>query len=222
MKLYKLLNDIILEESLIAASLLTENVSDDQIIDAINNKYNVNILYDDYPDAVPSVPPSKRYIQVHNFSDTKAGNKAIRAYQIFGGSKTTPGNGEWKIFRLDRIRAWLPTKMKFYRPMVKFNPNGDKSMSKVHNIATFKDMGPSKYVRKSTDITPEDIEKMSPDEKQKYYASIAKTKEKYTVKKPQSSYIPKKQPAKEPIVKKPVTKKPTTKQPITKKDIENK
>src|ERR1044072_4368456 len=87
MKLYKILEDIILEETLKAKALLSENVSDSQVIDAINGKYNVNILYDDYPDKQPAVAPSKRYIQVYNLSDTKAGNKCIRAFQIFGGSK---------------------------------------------------------------------------------------------------------------------------------------
>jgi hypothetical protein len=81
MKLYNLFEEIILEEK----RLLAENVSDQEINDAIKGKYNINILYDDYPDAVPSVAPSKRYIQVYNLAETKAGNKAIRAFQIFGG-----------------------------------------------------------------------------------------------------------------------------------------
>lgn len=141
MKLYNLFEDIILEES---KRLLTENVSDQQVMDAIKGKYNVNILYDDYPNAVPSVPPSKRYIQVYNFSETKSGNKAIRAYQIFGGSKTTPKSGAWKIFRLDRIRYWEPTKMKFTKPVSdldsripKYNQQGDRAMSRVINKVDF-------------------------------------------------------------------------------------
>lgn len=141
MKLYTLLEEIILEEK----SLLTESVSDQEILDAIKNKYNVNILYDDYPDAVPPVPPSKRYIQVYNFSETKAGNKAIRAFQIFGGSKTTPKEGAWKIFRVDRIRGWFPTRMKFFKPVSDLSPNipkyniqGDRAMSRVMNKVEFK------------------------------------------------------------------------------------
>ena len=141
MKLYNLFEEIILEEK---QKLLTENVSDQEVIDAINGKYNVNILYDDYPDAVPAVPASKRYIQVYNFAETKAGNKAIRAFQIFGGSKTTPRSGAWKIFRLDRIRGWFPTKMKFYQPVSnldtnipKYNQQGDAAMSRVINKVKF-------------------------------------------------------------------------------------
>ena len=138
MKLYNLLEDIILEER---AKLITEGVSDQEVMDAINKKYNVNILYDDFPDSTPAVPPSKRYIQVYDFIETKSGNKAISAYQIFGGSKTTPKKGAWKIFRLDRIRGWFPTKMAFNTAVSdlpsynksepKFNPTGNKVASRI-------------------------------------------------------------------------------------------
>ena len=184
MKLYNLFEDIILEVTNKCKNLLTENVSREQVEDAINNKYYVNILYDDFPDGEEQVPPSKRYIQVYNFSDTTANNAAIRAFQMGGPSKTTPDEGAWKIFRLDRIRAWMPTKMKFHRPKDKFNPNGDRSMSRVHNIATFNDIGPSKYVRKSVDITPEYIAQMSPEERAKYDASVKRSRDKYTIQKP--------------------------------------
>lgn len=143
MKLYNLYNEIILEETA-KAKLILEGVSDDEVVNAINGKYNVNITYDDYPEANPSVPPSKRYIQVYNFSETKAGNKAIRAFQIFGGSKTTPRQGAWKIFRLDRIRSWQPTKVKFAQPVSNKDPNiptynnsGDRTMSRVFNKVDF-------------------------------------------------------------------------------------
>ena len=180
MKLYNLFEDIILEVTNKCKNLLTENVSREQVEDAINNKYYVNILYDDFPDGEEQVPPSKRYIQVYNFSDTTANNAAIRAFQMGGQSKTTPNEGAWKIFRLDR----MPTKMKFHRPKDKFNPNGDRSMSRVHNIATFNDIGPSKYVRKSVDITPEYIAQMSPEERAKYDTSVKRSRDKYTIQKP--------------------------------------
>jgi hypothetical protein len=144
MKLYNLLEDIILNEVAKRKYLLTENVSEQEVINAIEGKYNVNILYDDYPNANPSVEPSKRYIQVYNFAETKAGNKAIRAYQIFGGSKTTPKTGAWKIFRLDRIRGWYPTKVRFATPVSDkspsiptYNKNGDRTMSRVFNKVEF-------------------------------------------------------------------------------------
>jgi hypothetical protein len=101
-------------------------------------------LYRDYDD--PAIPPSKRYIQVYNFAKTKGnvtgGNDAIRAYQIFGGTKTK--NATWKIFRLDRIEGWFPTTVKFNKPISdmdmsipKYNNNGDNSMSQVYNKVDF-------------------------------------------------------------------------------------
>jgi predicted DNA-binding transcriptional regulator YafY len=136
MKLYKLYETVILEEIAKNRRILSEGASIDDVNSAIEGKYNVNILYRDNVDT----PPSKRYIQVYNLSKTKAGNDAIRAYQIFGGSKTTPKTGAWKIFRLDRIEGWYPTNMKWQKPVSdldssipKYNQNGDRTMSTVIN-----------------------------------------------------------------------------------------
>lgn len=75
---------------------------------------------------------------MYNLSKTKSGNDAIRAYQIFGASKKGNKNGFWKIFRLDRIEGWFPTKVRWARPVSdlntnipKYNANGDRSMSSV-------------------------------------------------------------------------------------------
>ena len=134
MKLYNLFEEIILEEIERNRTLLTEGASFDDVKAAIDGKYNVNILYRDYEDQ----PPSKRYIQVYNLAKTKSGNDAIRAYQIFGASKKENKNGFWKIFRLDRIEGWFPTKVRWARPVSdiepnvpKYNANGDRSMSSV-------------------------------------------------------------------------------------------
>jgi predicted DNA-binding transcriptional regulator YafY len=134
MKLYNLFEEVILEEIERNRTLLTEGVSFDDVKAAIDGKYNVNILYRDYEDQ----PPSKRYIQVYNLAKTKSGNDAIRAYQIFGASKKGNKNGFWKIFRLDRIEGWFPTKVRWAAPVSdiepnvpKYNANGDRSMSSV-------------------------------------------------------------------------------------------
>ena len=143
MKLYNLFEDIILE----AENLLIESVDFNTVRDSIDNKYNVNIVYVD-GDGVRT----NRYIQPYVLGDTLASNKAIRAYQIFGGSRTMATKGEnaqggWRIFRLDRIVDWKPTKMKFTIPVSdlpsfmisngRFNPNGDKMFSSVEAIAKF-------------------------------------------------------------------------------------
>lgn len=134
MKLYNLFEQVIFEEIEKNRRLISEGVSSDDVKAAIDGKYNVNILYRDYEDQ----PPSKRYIQVYNLSKTKGGNDAIRAYQIFGGSKKGNKNGFWKIFRLDRIEGWFPTKVKWSEPVSDLDPNipkynatGDRSMSSV-------------------------------------------------------------------------------------------
>jgi predicted DNA-binding transcriptional regulator YafY len=134
MKLYNLFEQVIFEEIEKNQRLISEGVSSDDVRAAIDGKYNVNILYRDYEDQ----PPSKRYIQVYNLSKTKGGNDAIRAYQIFGASKKGNKNGFWKIFRLDRIEGWFPTKVKWSEPVSDLDPNipkynatGDRSMSSV-------------------------------------------------------------------------------------------
>ena len=142
MKLYNLFEEVILEEVVKQHQILSEGVSPDKVNDAIQNKYNVNILYRDYPDQ----PASKRYIQVYVYGKTKGtktgGNDAIRAYQIQGGTKTE--NATWKIFRLDRIEGWFPTKMKFNKPVSdldtsipNYNDNGDDSMVQIYNKVQF-------------------------------------------------------------------------------------
>jgi predicted DNA-binding transcriptional regulator YafY len=134
MKLYNLFEELILEEINKNHQLITEGVSIEDVKAAIDGKYNVNILYRDFEDA----PPSKRYIQVYNLAKTKAGNEAIRAYQIFGASKRGNKHGFWKIFRLDRIEGWYPTRVKWLKPVSdlspsipKYNTTGDRSMSQV-------------------------------------------------------------------------------------------
>ena len=132
MKLYNLYEELILEE-VERNLLLLESVSENDVKAAIDGKYNVNILYRDYE----GTPPSKRYIQIYQYGYTKAGNKAIRAYQIFGGSKQAEKNG-WRIFRLDRIEGLFKTKVKWAKPVSdldssipKYNKDGDRSFSQV-------------------------------------------------------------------------------------------
>lgn len=140
MKLYNLFESVILEEVEKAKRLLIEGVSTDNVIDAINGRYQVNISYRD----PGQDQPSKRYIQVYNLSKSKAGNDVIRAFQLSGASKKGEKNGYWKIFRLDRIDGWFPTKMKFHKPVSdldasipKYNSNGDRSMASVNNKVSF-------------------------------------------------------------------------------------
>jgi hypothetical protein len=119
-------------------SLILEFASRDQINDAINNRVRVNIHYagDD------NTASGQRTIEVYAYGLTKSGNQAIRAYQIFGNTKTIIP--QWKIFRVDRITRWEPLNFKFYTPISDrdptipaFNPTGDKSMTTIYNIVKF-------------------------------------------------------------------------------------
>lgn len=128
MKLYNIFEKVILDETARVKNLLKEDVSEDLLKYVIDNKLRVNITYSDYPNE----PPSRRYIEIYNIAKTKANNDCVRAYQIFGGSKTTPRTGAWKIFRLDRIKSFQPTKMKWYNPQQGYQLDGtDRSMITV-------------------------------------------------------------------------------------------
>jgi len=121
--------------------LLTEGVADAAIIDSIDGKltkdnrvarYNVNITYKDGENGVVG----SRYIQVYALGSTSTGNKAIRAYQINGATKTE--NAKWKTFLVDNIISWVPTNMAWFEPIPSYdssipsyNNNGDGSFSSI-------------------------------------------------------------------------------------------
>lgn len=139
MKLYNLLNDVIIEESKKHIRLLTEGVDLDNVRNAIDDKYMVNIMYKPEDDVL-----SKRYVAVYNLGKTKSGNDAIRVYQVSGGNRK---KNDWKTFRLDRIEGWEPTKMKWYNPISdydssipKYKINRDKTFSVLN-----KSVDPTKF-----------------------------------------------------------------------------
>jgi hypothetical protein len=41
------------------------------------------------------------------------------------------------MFRLDRIKTFVPLEETFNEPKPNFNPNGDKDMIKIYEIASF-------------------------------------------------------------------------------------
>jgi predicted DNA-binding transcriptional regulator YafY len=110
-------------------SLILEGVNRDAIIDAINNKYRVNITYSDDD----NMATGKRYIEPYVYGTTSKGHKVIRAYQIFGDTKTV--KPAWKEFRVDRITSWEPTSMKFWKSIdnygdaPRYNPNDNGMVS---------------------------------------------------------------------------------------------
>ena len=129
MNLYNIFSEVILEA-----------VGKPKIASSIGNKQIVTIYYK----GDKTNNPGYRDIEVYVLGISKAGNPVIRAWQRRGATDTeVPG---WKLFRVDKIDSWRPKKGEFFkkpisdrRPNVpKFNPSGDKSMTKIDKIAIFK------------------------------------------------------------------------------------
>jgi predicted DNA-binding transcriptional regulator YafY len=126
MKLYNITKNLILEEASI-----------ESVINSIRNKNRVIIYYDgDEPGG-----RGLREIEPVCFGYSKRGNPVLRAWDLEGashrsflGEKPLPG---WRFFRLDRIMSLTPTGRNFDTPRPNYNPNGDKSMSRVIINAKF-------------------------------------------------------------------------------------
>lgn len=132
MKLYKLFNDVIIEESIKNIRLLTEGVNMNDVRSAIDNKQMINITYRPEEDNVPT----KRYVGVYNLGKTKSGNDAIRVYEV--NSQGSRPSQNWKTYRLDRIEGWQPANKKWYNPasdydssIAKYQINRDKTFSSL-------------------------------------------------------------------------------------------
>lgn len=131
MKLYNLFKEIIFEESQKQIRLLTEGVDMDSVRAAIDGMYMVNVKYRPEEDNIAT----NRYVAVYNLGKTKAGNDAIRVYQVSGGNRK---QADWKTFRLDRVEGWQPTRMRWYNPVSDYDSSiptykigQDKTMSSV-------------------------------------------------------------------------------------------
>jgi predicted DNA-binding transcriptional regulator YafY len=126
MKLYNTLENLILEVAAI-----------DNIVDSIRNRKRVVIYYEgDEPGG-----RGLRVIEPVCYGYSKSDNPVLRAWDYEGashtaylGKKPLPG---WRLFRVDRITYYQPSAETFNEPRPNYNPNGDKSMSKVIVNAKF-------------------------------------------------------------------------------------
>jgi hypothetical protein len=140
-KLYNLYEEVILEA-----------VQRDSIIDAITKHQRVNIIYNDDKETVSqngSSGTGKRTIEVYLYGKLRGGGQAIRAYQIFGDTKTH--KPMWKTFLVDNIVSWEPLNSFFYTPISDRDPvlknrgmsyrddGHDKLFDYVHVAADFND-----------------------------------------------------------------------------------
>jgi predicted DNA-binding transcriptional regulator YafY len=115
----------------VVKSLILETASVDSIIDAIQNRRKVVIYYDgDEPGG-----RGLRDIEPVCLGISKKGNYVLRAWDNEGashrgflGKKPLPS---WRLFRVDRISSFNTTNDFFSTPRPNYNPNGDKSMTKV-------------------------------------------------------------------------------------------
>ena len=128
MKLYSILNEIILEAA--------ERMEVERAI-VNHDRIRINYLGDD------TIQAGERDIEPYVLGLSKAGNPILRAYQYRGVTDTEqPG---WKTFRLDKIRDWNEMNdMPFRTPISdrvrnipKYNPRGDRSMITIYKQAKF-------------------------------------------------------------------------------------
>lgn len=118
-------------------SLLLEAASIDDIKKAIELKQVCSIYYEgDEPGG-----RGLREIEPVAFGRSKAGNFVVRAWDRTGashtaylGSQPLPG---WRLFRVDKMTMFKPTRENFTEPHPGYNFNGDKGMTEVITIAKF-------------------------------------------------------------------------------------
>ena len=127
----------------IVKNLLNEDVSSDEVLDAIMGKYHVRITYDDGMPDNGGNPKGNRVIQPMALGTTKKGYPVVRAFQVNGNSRR--GAPKWKFFRLDRVTSWRPMKNKkfFTAPpdsYGEYNRTGDRTMGTFFDNAKFGDM----------------------------------------------------------------------------------
>ena len=118
--------------------ILTEQVSNSVIKDAITNKHTCELKYMDDEKLPDGGQP--RVIEPVAYGYSLQNNPVIRAYQTSGPSLKVNEKGiplpDWRWFRVDRIKSMKPMKgddslfLTFDEPPL-YNPVGDNSMTRV-------------------------------------------------------------------------------------------
>lgn len=139
---------------LLDEGLLLEEVSKNDIIDAIRGHHRVKIDYT----GSEGINPGTRTIEIYAYGNTKNGD-AIRAYQSEYGPSVSNHHPGWRLFLVDRIDSWRdmfkdPLRLSSRQTLKQaqraaifgpptdrnrrlFNPNGDGQMTAVYCIADF-------------------------------------------------------------------------------------
>jgi len=118
--------------------ILSEQVSNSVIKDAITNKHACEIRYMDDEKLPDGGKP--RVIEPVAYGYSLQNNPVIRAYQTSGPSLKVNEKGiplpDWRLFRVDRIKSMKPKKgddslfLTFSEPPL-YNPSGDNSMDRM-------------------------------------------------------------------------------------------
>ena len=118
--------------------LLSEQVSNSVIKDAITNKHTCELRYMD-DEKLPQ-GSQVRVIQPVAYGYSKKNNPVVRAYQTSGPSLKVNEKGiplpDWRLFRVDRIKSMKLKKgddslfLTFGEPPL-YNPSGDNSMDRM-------------------------------------------------------------------------------------------
>lgn len=125
-----------MKKFIISENLLVEAVSATSIVKAMDNREYVEIYYA----GDKTVYKGWRTVEIYALGTTKAGNEAIRVFQI--GGETDTIIPEWKIFLTSKITRINFLKTYFTKPRPKFNKNGDKTFQSVKKITKFDNIVP--------------------------------------------------------------------------------
>ena len=123
-------------------NLIVEVASVDEIVRTIKQRKRVIIYYDgDEPGG-----KGLRIVEPVCYGYSKADNPVLRAWDVEGtshraylGEKPLPS---WRMFRVDKIINYKPTLEDFNEVRPGYNPNGDKSMTRVIINAVFDQQSP--------------------------------------------------------------------------------
>ena len=118
------------------SKVITEVAALDNVQSSIKQKNIITINYDgdEYGKGYRDVEPVCLGI-------SKAGNMVLRAWERQGSSHSNKVDGNpipgWRLFRLDKILTYGLQGDNFTEVRPKYNPNGDRSMTRVILNAVF-------------------------------------------------------------------------------------
>ena len=117
--------------------IINEIASINDLQDSIKKKKLVIIYYDGKDNGGKGL----RTVEPVCLGYSKKGNLVLRAWEREGASYSEKNENNilpgWRLFRLDKIFTLSPTMDNFYEMRPNYNPNGDKSMTRVLVIAKF-------------------------------------------------------------------------------------